>query len=407
MTAGYPPTQPSVVAILGSFPPLRALSNYCLALTRALTTDRQIVFLSFKAIYPSFLYPGRKLKEDNTFELFESHKLKVFRRLTWYNPLTWIKAALTTPAGLLHAQWWSLPLGPIYITIMLGFRLRRLPVVITIHNVRPHERSYLFKMLSGFLYRLGDHFIVHTAQNRRQLLNDYHLDPANVSVIPHGPLGQAISSPLSVAEARKALNLPTDKKLMLLFGAIRPYKGIDTAIKALAALKHSHRDLHMLIAGKRWIDWQPFNQLIKNHGLSDRITTHLRYIPTGDIHLYFQAADLVLLPYHHFDSQSGIGLTAIAYHKPLIVSRTGGLPELVTDKRWVVAPESPADLAEAIAACIHSPPKLQAMRQDAITVAQTFSWETIAAATQNVYETAVGAAQKTRKDPGALNSASK
>ena len=134
----------SPVAILGSFPPLRALSNYCLALTRALARDCPINFLSFKAIYPPFLYPGRKLKMDHTFETFESNNLVISRRLTWYNPLTWVKAALTTKAGLLHAQWWSLPLGPIYLTILMGFRLRRIPVVITIHNVRPHEKSSLF-----------------------------------------------------------------------------------------------------------------------------------------------------------------------------------------------------------------------------------------------------------------------
>ncbi len=215
--------------MLGSLPPLRALSSYCVELVEALAPRLPLHFLSFKAIYPSFLYPGGALEDPSDNWVPHHAHLRASRELTWYNPLSWIRAGMTR-ADLIHAQWWSLPLLPIYLVVLGLFRLRGKPVVITVHNVVSHERSRWYSLFSGVLYRLGHHFIVHNRQNQRLLIQRHRLDPNRVSVIPHGPLDRFNRLTLSPRCARRDLDLPESGPLVLLFGAIRPYKGIDTAI---------------------------------------------------------------------------------------------------------------------------------------------------------------------------------
>ncbi len=119
----------SKVAMLGTLPPLRGLSSYCFALSLALADRVRVEFISFNKLYPGFLYPGGSLDEDHSFPAAEHERLKVKRRLTWYNPFTWFREAMFTGGDLLHAQWWSLPLAIIYGCICAIFKLRGKPVV--------------------------------------------------------------------------------------------------------------------------------------------------------------------------------------------------------------------------------------------------------------------------------------
>ena len=150
------------IAMMGSFPPIRGLSSYCLEISQALAGLVKIEFISFKRMYPQFLYPGGDLSNDPTFPEIDHSNIHVKRRMTWYNPLSWLAEGIATKADLLHAQWWSLPLVIIYGCVCLLFKLRGKPVVFTVHNVLCHDRSKLYRLASRLLFRLGDHFIVHT-----------------------------------------------------------------------------------------------------------------------------------------------------------------------------------------------------------------------------------------------------
>ncbi|MBA4368410.1 MAG: glycosyl transferase family 1 [Desulfobacterium sp.] len=374
------------IAMLGSLPPLRALSSYCLEFSMAMADHACVSFLSFRKIYPAFLYPGGTLQEDHTFPEIVHERLRIRRFLTWYNPLTWLIEGFFTKAELLHAQWWSLPLFMIYACICLGFRLRKKPVVFTVHNVLSHERSRLFTLASGWLFRLGDHFLVHSPKNKQQLIRQYGISPKQITVIPHGPLDFHVSSKLSRQEARAKLNIKPEEKMILLFGAIRPYKGIDTAIAAFGRVLKEIPDARLVIAGKLWEDWIPYKNKIKNLNLEKHIDTFLNYIPAEMVSVFFTAADLVLLPYHHFDSQSGVGAIAVSFRKPLIVSTVGGLPELVNDPRCIVPPKDDEALAKAIVSTLMDPDRLKTMGNDAKAVAEKISWPAIAKKVLSVYK---------------------
>ena len=378
---------PNRIAMLGSFPPLRGVSGYCFELAAAMAERCPVEFISFRAMYPSFLYPGGDLADDPTLPDASHPRLTVHRRLAWYDPASWVSAGLTTQADLLHAQWWSLPLAPVYLAVCAGFKLRKKPVVFTVHNVLPHEKSRGYIAASRILFTLGDHFIVHTEQNRRQLMAHYHIPESRISRIPHGTLDFQANTDADKGSIRETLDISSGEKVILLFGAIRSYKGVETALKAFAEVKKSMDHARLVIAGKLWENWAPYDRLIRDLDLAAHVTTILDYIPSGEVHRLYTAADLVILPYHHFDSQSGVGNTAIAFRKPMIVSNVGGLPDLVKDPGCVVPPRNPSALARAIIHCLRSPKRLSALSADADNISKDFSWSAIAKTTFFVYGT--------------------
>ena len=144
-----------------------------------------------------------------------------------------------------------------------------------------------------------------------------------------------------------------------------------------------------MIAGKLWQSWEPYDALIKQLRIEKQVVARLGYIPSNEVHRYFCASDLVILPYHHFDSQSGVGGAAVSFRKPLIVTRVGGLPDLVVDQRAVIPPADPTALAEAVANCLKNSVRLKKMAKDADIVAQRLSWKGIAKQTITVYESLI------------------
>lgn len=374
------------VAILGSFPPLRGISSYCFELTRSLVRAAcQVEFISFKKMYPTFLYPGRDLNDDYTFPALRSSNLSVKRNMVWYNPIGWILESLKCKTSILHAQWWSLPLAPIYLCFCAIFKLRHKPVVLTIHNVMSHERSSIFLSISKLLFSFGDHFIVHSKINKQQLIDQFGIHPANISQIPHGPLDLQFKADAAPDTIRTKLKFKSEHKVILLFGAIRPYKGVETAIVAFSQVAKKFPKARLMIVGKLWQSWTPYEKMIRQYGIKRQVVTRLGYIPSADVHRYFLACDLVILPYHQFDSQSGVGGTAISFRKPMIVTQTGGLPDLVLDPRAIIPPNDPVALANSIIRCLEEPGLLMKLSQDADIIADRLSWESIAKQTIKVY----------------------
>lgn len=374
------------VAILGSFPPIRALSSYCLEFSRAISGLSNVEFISFRKIYPRFLYPGDELKDDHSFPVFDHANLWVRRRLNWYNPVTWVAEGMTSKGTLLHAQWWSLPLIFVYLVVCLCFRLRGRPVVFTVHNVISHERSRLYLFFSRLLFLMGDHFIVHTERNRKELISYFAISGDRVSVVPHGPLDFHVPKKIDRDKSMELLGIDHNERVILFFGSIRPYKGLETALRAFAKVKDEIIHSRLLIAGSLWEDWIPYHKLIEELGLGEYVTCHLKYIPSSEVHRYFASSDLVVLPYTHFDSQSGVGAIALSFRKPLIVTDVGGLRDLVCDRRFVVPPEDPVALANALIACLKDEKILNLMSADSEKMAERMSWSHIAGKTLSIYK---------------------
>ena len=189
------------------------------------------------------------------------------------------------------------------------------------------------------------------------------------------------------------MGFDSNNRVMLLFGAVRSYKGYETALSAFAGVIAKIPECRLIIAGKLWENWEPYQDLINRLNLAKHISTYLEYIPAGEVYRFFTAADLVVLPYHQFDSQSGVGATAISFRKPLIVTRVGGLPDLVADPRFVVPPQDSSALADAIIECLSNPDQMKSMTAGADMVAQNLRWPVIAEKTWAVYRKVLDASK--------------
>src|SRR4030042_115554 len=384
------------IVIFGSLPPLRALSSYCLELSISLSRICNVNFISFRSIYPSFLYPGGALN-DNSFPKTDFKNLNVRRFLTWYKPFTWIREGLFTPGDLLHAQWWSPPLALIYFIVAFCFKIRGIPVVFTVHNVFQHERVPVYNMISRLLFSLGDHFIVHSLSNKGQLTGYFYIPGDRISRIPHGPLGIHVRGDTDREMIRGEFGFNRKDKVVLLFGAIRPYKGIDTALHAFSDVVKQLPEARLLIAGRLWEKWDRYEDIVNDLNISDYIKKHFEYIPSDEVEKYFLAADLVVLPYQHFDSQSGVGATALAFNKPMIVTETGGLPELVAGRFYVVPPKGSTALAEKVIFCLKDSSLLARMSEESRQISREISWDVIALETLLVYMKVILAKRSLKK----------
>ena len=137
--------------------------------------------------------------------------------------------------------------------------------------------------------------------------------------------------------------------IILYFGIIRDYKGFDILLNAIAELKDSGLDFHLLAGGECYGSDEKYTQLISNLGIADYITWHNKYIPDSEVSNYFSAADVVALPYRTA-SQSGVAQIAYSYDLPVIVTKVGGLPEIVDEGQsgFTIEPENPKELANIL-----------------------------------------------------------
>ena len=393
------------VTMLGTFPPIKGISEYCIQLAGALAgrachgegcakgapcrSRVDVDFVSFSHIYPEALYPGGTKELNDPLAIPMAPRLRVRRPLQWFNPPGWAWTALRFPGQVLHVNWWTYFLAPVELSLLFGAKLRRIPVVMTVHNVLGHETNVLDRTLTRLAFSLCDRFIVHTEENRRQLETIFAIAPERIAVVPYGPLRFYDDAPLTRAEARAALGLADAERVVLCFGYIRDYKGLDVLLRAMPALLERVPDARLVVAGTCWkgeAGWRRYQAIIDELRLGERVTLRIGYVPSSRVKAYFRAADVCALPYRHFEAQSGPGNIALAFGTPMVVARTGGLPALVRDERAVVPPGDPDALARALADCLSDPARLARMSDDSRSLAAEYSWDRIAEKTIAVYE---------------------
>jgi len=375
------------VTLIGTLPPIKGISPYCKELLISLSSNTPVEFIGFKKLYPDFLYPGGRSTED---DILESHitidNTEIRNTLTYYNPFSWIIAGLTCKGDIIHAQWWSHVLAPVFITILLLCKLRGKKVVITIHNILPHEANRLNAILNRAVLHLGDHFIVHSERNVAQSHNTLGIPITKISRIPIGIINDVDEIHVPQSVAKEKLHIPQEKKVILFFGHIREYKGLEVLLEAFSIVIQQDPNLFLVIAGTPWKNEQHYVNLIQKYNIGSQCKAYLHFVPSNETSLFYSASDVVVLPYIEFSSQSAVGAVALAYEKPLIVTDVGGLSEYVKDRRCLVPPKSPKNLAEAILSITRDENLLQKLALDSKSIAQDCSWTSVAERTVATYK---------------------
>ena len=168
------------VSMIGALPPMKGNAYYSKGLACEVAKAIPVEFFAFKKMYPEFLYPGGVEDRDVQFVVPEITNLQVRRLLHFANPFSWVRVGFLATGNVVHAQWWSIPLAPIYVVTLAILRLRRIPIVVTVHNVIPHETSTLDRIATKLVLSLADKFIVHSEDNKKELVALFGMPANNV-----------------------------------------------------------------------------------------------------------------------------------------------------------------------------------------------------------------------------------
>jgi glycosyltransferase involved in cell wall biosynthesis len=344
------------IALIGPVYPFRGgIAHYTTVLSGELAAaGHDVLLISFTRQYPQWLFPGKTDRDPSAKPLKSSGARYIIDLL---NPLTWFRANRAIAefgAQRVVLQWWQAVWAPAWLTIDLAQRLARRPVTVICHNVLPHERRFWDAPLARAVLGLADRALVQSASERDDLLALLPGKP--VDVVPHPLYDMLATEPVDKVAARRQLGLDPGCKMLLFFGFVRQYKGLDTLLAALPAVLAEHPDARLLVAGEFWNNRPEYDAQIAALGIAAQVVLADRYIPNEEVALYFAAADLVTLPYSSA-TQSGVLQMALGFDRPVVATRVGGLADVVEegDDVMLVEPRDPAALAGAINALLSAP----------------------------------------------------
>ncbi len=289
------------------------------------------------------------------------------------HPIDMLRLRRLRPAcDLHHFQW--LPLQAVDRRV-----LPHGPLVLTAHDVVPREpRPGQLGALTA-TYRRMDAVIVHSRHGRERLLNELDVAPEKVHVVPHGVFDYLTSQHDEVPLPPDLAHV--DRPVVLCFGLLRPYKGVDLLIDAF---KQAEIDAELWIVGMPRMPLEPLEQLAAP--LGDRVRFVPRYVVDREIPAFFRRADLVVLPYREID-QSGVLFTALAFAKPLLLTRVGGFAEIADEGAAVtVAPRHVDALATGLRELMGDERRRAQLSEAAARLAGgRFGWDSIAREAIGVY----------------------
>jgi glycosyltransferase involved in cell wall biosynthesis len=340
------------VVIIGPAHPLRGgLATFNQRLAKEfIQQGNDCSIYSFSLQYPSFLFPGTTQYTDEP----APEGISIHTVINSVNPLNWIKVGnrlKNERPDIIVVRYWLPFMGPALGTILRRVRKNKHTRIICIaDNVIPHEKRLGDKPFTSYFLKSCDAFITMSEKVMNDLNIFKNTKPARL--VQH-PLYDNFGDILSKNEAKEKLGIKSEERIILFFGFIRKYKGLDLLLEAMSILKQNAKSASMpncklLIAGEFYEDAKQYKELIDRLDISDQLILRTDFIPDSEVKYYLCAADAVIQPYRNA-TQSGV--TPLAYHfeKPMIVTNVGGLPSLVPhEKVGLVVEPDPNALAEGI-----------------------------------------------------------
>lgn len=365
------------VVIIGSAHPLRGggLATFNHRLCKAfLDAGDDACIYSFSLQYPGFLFPGKSQFTDEP----PPKDIEIFTVINSIHPFNWWQVGddlRRIKPDIVVVRYWLPFMGPALGTILRQVKKNKHTRVIAItDNVIPHEKRPGDRLFTKYFLKPCDGFITMSDQVMRDL-QSFHINQPAVKV--NHPLYDNFGEKTDSSTARQATNLPPDQKILLFFGFIRQYKGLDLLIDAVKILKNkgAFQDKKLVIAGEFYDSPQPYLNQIKNAGLEDDIILRTEFIPDASVKNYLCSADLIIQPYR---SATQSGVTPLAYHFeiPMVVTNVGGLPDLVPNGQvgWVAEPNA-KDIAAKIEQYFTLP--YEHYQQHIKEAKKALSWETL------------------------------
>jgi glycosyltransferase involved in cell wall biosynthesis len=377
-------TNPLSIVIVGPAHPYRggiAANNDRLA-QELMRMGHKVKIYTFSLQYPSFLFPG---KTQYTTEP-KPEGLDIEVAVNSINPITWLKVGRRIRKDrpdMLLIRYWLPFMAPCFGSIARIAKGNGHTRVISVaDNIIPHEKRVGDKVLSKFWASSTNGFVVMSHSVGNDLKQLGYSRPIGFC---HHPLFDNFGKAIPKDEAKSYLKLDASYSYMLFFGLIRDYKGLDWLLEAMSDPRIRARKVKLLVAGEFYADAKVYYDLVAQHKLEDVVAFYPEFIPDPEVAKFFCAADIVVQPYKHA-TQSGV--TQIGYHfsKPMLVTKVGGLAEIIPDGKvgYVVEPNVRA-IADAIDN-FYEEGREQAMALCAEQEKAKYSWENMANEILRVFE---------------------
>ena len=286
-----------------------------------------------------------------------------------------------SPPDVIHFQW--APLAVVDSRFIPRFR-KIAPTVMTVHDSNPFNNNP-----SSRIQRIGalrilhcfDHLIVHTAVARDRLLR-VGIPDEKISIIAHGLLTEHIPQPAHKPPGEN------ERVQILLFGKIKPYKGVDVMLRALALLPRGVRERCVVkVVGWPEMPMAPLFSMVKDLHLEDQVEFDLRFVPEDEVAAMVARADALVFPYRDIDA-SGVLMLAIAAGRPIIASNLGTFSEWLSDQAegTLIPPDDPEELSRSLERLITDPNHRRSKSQKMLNLRDSVpTWTSIARLTEAVY----------------------
>lgn len=359
------------ICLLGPVYPFRGgIAHYTTFLCRELRRRHELRVISYRRQFPGFLHPAGRSDRDPSDDRLRLDGVEFL--LDFANPLTWSSTGRAIAEGepdVVVMPWWTAYWAPHCLSVCRAIRRRRpeTEIVLDCHNAVDHESNPLKRWARRRVFSQVDRLVAHSTQDAERLRRDAPDTRVTESFLP--TFDGLFDEEPNKQEVRKRLDL--DGAVLLFFGFVRPYKGLDIAIEALAEVP----DATLVIAGKFWRGQNRVLKRVDELGLTDRVRVIDRYVTNEETADYFAACDLVLLPYRTASS-SAVAQLAFGFGRPVIATAVGGLTEVIEDgaNGRLTPPENPREFANAIVESLDES-TLTTLMDGAVASCERYSWE--------------------------------
>ena len=336
------------IALVSVAPPYRGgISTHSAILSEHLSESHSVRVFNFIRQYPDYLFLGKtQFFNDGEFSSFQS-----IRSIDSIGPGSWKVTARQiveyAPDLVIYRFWnpfFALSMGSIAKSIRkISPEIKQIALC---DNVISHESSFIDSWLTMRLFNQLDGFLVQSNGVGNELKN---LIPNAIIEKRFHPIYDNYGPNIDKIYARQKHGIKA-KHLILYFGIVREYKGVDVLIRAAQLLKEKVQDFHILAVGESYGNADKYNSLITELEVSDVFTWVNRFISDSEVSTYFSASDVMALPYLSA-SQSGIVQVAYNFNIPVVVTNVGGLPEYVEKgvSGQIVKVNNPLELANCLA----------------------------------------------------------
>jgi len=338
------------IVLIGPAYPYRGGNALFVAHTyEALQDHFDINIYNYKLLYPSFLFPGTTQYDKSTKQVM---KVPSERLVNSINPFNWINVAnklKKEEADLIIFDWWHPFFGFCHgiISYLIRKKYKNKILFIT-ENVVSHEDNFIDRFLTKFGLRNASKFLTLSGIVEKDVQQYANGKKVYRSELPVYDCYQQ-NDEIDIKKTKEELGFSKDSIVLLFFGYVRKYKGLDILIEAYPEILTEIPEARLLIVGEFYDKPGLYLAQIKKLGIEDKVKVVNEFVPNEDVAKYYEVSDVVILPYRSA-TQSGILNVAYGFNKPVIVTDVGGLSEFVNEGKtgFVVKPDSPNAIVEGV-----------------------------------------------------------